>query len=216
VKSKPTTKHPYAAIEHRVIDSPSYADLSFSARALLVLMARQLTKDNNGHLHAAFKWCKPYGFGSEHTLRDAIAELISHGFIYRTRSHGANGAWAKYAVTWLPIKKRDSLFLNSFEACAWRTWEPPQKKSSRQKVQEQSSRKCSFTPENPAESAGNPPAKSADNELIPCSRAFLHPPAWHGATDWIAAERARFDAHYEQFGKAGHQCFQIPPGRILQ
>ncbi len=160
-------RHPYCAIEHRVIDSAAYADLTFSARALLVLFARQLTKDNNGHLHASFKWCKPYGFGSEHTLRDAIAELISHGFIYRARSHGANGAWARYAVTWLPIKRTDSLFLSGFKACAWRDWKPPKKKSSRQKVPDQSGKKCSFTPENPAESAGNPPAKNADYELIP-------------------------------------------------
>jgi len=166
VKENQRAKHLYAAIEHRVIDSPAYSALSFSARALLTLLTRQLTKDNNGHLHASFKWCKPYGFGSEHTLRSAIAELIFHGFIYRTRSHGANGAWARYAVTWLPIKKRDSLFLAAFEPCAWRHWNPADKKSSRQKVQDQSGRKCSFNPENPAESAGNPPAKSAGNELL--------------------------------------------------
>jgi hypothetical protein len=167
--AKTSTKHPYAAIEHRVIDSPAFADLKPSACSLLLLLARQLTKDNNGHLHAGFKWCKPRGIGSEHTLRDAIADLIVHGFIYRTRSHGANGAWAKYAVTWLPIKQREGLFLDSFKSCAWRDWKPSDKKSTRQKVQEQSGRKCSFTLENPAESAGCRGAKSADNELMPCS-----------------------------------------------
>jgi len=201
VKPKTSTRHPYAAIEHRVIDSEAYAGLTFSARALLVLLARQLTKDNNGHLHASFKWCKPYGFGSEHTLRDAIADLISHGFIHRTRSHGANGAWARYAVTWLPIKRGDGLFLSGFESCAWRKWEPTHKKSSRQKVQEQSGRKCSFTPENPAESAGKLAAKSADNELIPCRGAFPRP--------WITAELNRLAA----LGLGGHHCFQNPPTR---
>lgn len=167
--AKTSTKHPYAAIEHRVIDSPAFADLKPSSCLLLLLLARQLTKDNNGHLHAAFKWCKPRGIGSEHTLRDAIADVIAHGFIYRTRSHGANGAWARYAVTWLPIKQREGLFLDGFKSCAWRDWKPSDKKSTRQKVQEQSSRKCSFTLENPAESAGSRGAKSADNELMPCS-----------------------------------------------
>ena len=168
--AKTSTKHPYAAIEHRVIDSPAYADLTFSARSLLVLIARQLSKDNNGHLQASFSWCKRFGFGSEHTLRDAIAELIAHGFIYRTRSHGANKAWAKFAVTWLPVSKdREGLHLGSFIACAWRDWKPEGKKSSRQKVLEQSGRKCSFTPENPAESAGSWGAKNADYELMPCS-----------------------------------------------
>lgn len=144
-KEKLGAKHPYAAIEHRVIDSPAYADLSFSARALLTLLTRQLTRDNNGHLHASFKWCKPYGFGSEHTLRKAIAELISHGFIYRTRSHGANGAWARYAVTWLPIKKRDGLFLAGFEPCAWRDREHLAKKAP--------GKKCRI---NPVENAVSP------------------------------------------------------------
>lgn len=166
---KTTTKHPYAAIEHRVIDSPAFAALRPSSALLLLLMARQLTKDNNGHLHGAFKWCSKYGIGSEHTLRDAIAQLIAHGFIYRTRSHGANGAWARYAVTWLPIKNRDELFLAGFKPFAWRDWMPTDKKGTRQKLLEQSSRKCSFTPEHPAENAGSTGAKSADNELMPCS-----------------------------------------------
>lgn len=168
---KTSTKHPYAAIEHRVIDSPAFADLKPTAQVLLLLIARQLTKDNNGHLHASFAWCRKRGIGSEHTLRNAIAELIAHGFIYRTRSHGANGAWAKYAVTWLPIKERDGLFLAGFVACAWREWKSVEKKSTRQNLLDQSSRKCSFNPENPAESAGTPPAETADYELIPCTVA---------------------------------------------
>lgn len=164
--AKTSTKHPYAAIEHRVIDSPAYADLSHSACRLLTLLARQLTKDNNGNLQATFSWCKPRGIASEHTLRDAIADLIAHGFIYRTRSHGANKAWARYAVTWLSIKKSDGLFLAGFVPFAWRNWQPT-KKSTGQKVQEQSGKKCSFTNENPAQSAGTPPAESADYEYVP-------------------------------------------------
>lgn len=163
--AKTFTKHPYAAIEHRVIDSLAYADLTHSACRLLTLITRQLTKDNNGHLQASFTWCKERGIRSEHTLRDAIADLIAHGFIYRTRSHGANRAWARYAVTWLPVKNREGLFLAGFKPCAWRDWQPPDKKSSRQKVQEQSGRKCSFTTENPAESAGTRGAESAVYEL---------------------------------------------------
>ena len=167
--AKTTTKHPYAAVEHRVIDSPAFADLKPTAQALLLLVARQLTKDNNGHLQASFKWCKRYGIGSEHTLRTSIADLISHGLLYRTRSHGANGAWAKYAVTWLPIKQRDGLFLASFTSCAWREWELTKKKSSPQKLLDSSGRKCSFTPQHPAETAGTRGAKTADYELMPCS-----------------------------------------------
>lgn len=166
--TKTTTKHPYAAIEHRVIDSPAYENLSHSACRLLTLLARQLTKDNNGSLQATFGWCKARGIGSEHTLAAAIADLIAHGFIYRTRSSGANRVCARYAVTWLPIKNRDGLFLVGFKSCAWRDWEPPTKKSTRQKVQDKTCRKCSDTAQLPAETAGSTPAKSAAYELVPC------------------------------------------------
>lgn len=157
-------RHPFVAMEHRVLDSPAYADLAFSSRDLLVLMARQLTRDNNGNLQATFTWCQRYGFGSEHTLRAAIVDLLTHGFIYRTRSHGANGAWARYALTWLPIKKPADLFLAGFKPFAYRDWQPSEKKSTPQKLPDQSSRKCSFTPELPAESAGKLAAESADYE----------------------------------------------------
>lgn len=199
-KATKPRRHLYAAIEHRVIDSPAFADLGFAAKTLLLLLARQLTKDNNGHLQATYGYCRRYGYGSEHTLKKAIADLIGHGFVYRTRSWGANQAWARYALTWLPIKKRDGLFLNGFEPCAWRTWEPSEKKTSRQKVLDQSSRKCSFTPKVPAESAGNTPAKNAGYEL--CTSTATAP---HG--DWIIFELARLG----QLGLAGQQCFSVQP-----
>ena len=164
---KASAKHPYAAIDHRVLDHPAFADMPFSAHSLLMQMARQVTRFNNGHLQASFEWCSKRGFGSEHTLRNAIAELIAHGFIYRTRSHGANKAWAKYALTWLSITNKEGLFLAGFKPFAWRDWEPQAKKSTRQKVLDQSGRKCSFTNVNPAESAGSRGAKNAAYELIP-------------------------------------------------
>lgn len=148
--AKTPTKHPFAAIQHRVIDSPAFADLKPSSCLLLLLIARQLTRDNNGHLQATFTWCQPRGIGSEHTLRDAIADLIAHGFIFRTHSHGANKAWAKYAVTWLPITKKEGLFLAAFKACAWRDWTP----SDQPKEKKAPGKKCRT---NPAESADSPP-----------------------------------------------------------
>lgn len=121
------TKHPYAAIEHRVLDSPAYADLTFGARSVLVLLTRQLSADNNGRLQATYKYLSRFGLGSEHTISRAIQELISHGLIYRTRSGGYQNGAAQYAVTWLPIKQREGLFLDGFEPCAWREWQPEKK-----------------------------------------------------------------------------------------
>lgn len=134
-------------------------------------MARQLTKSNNGHLHATFEWCKRYGIGSEHTLRDAIADLIAHGLIYRTKSHGANRVWATYAVTWLPIPDKNGLFLDGWKQLAWRDWTPDEKKAP--------GKKCRTTP---AESAVSTPTfqqkvqevrgqKVQGMNLMPCSSA---------------------------------------------
>lgn len=173
---KASSKHPYVGIEHRVIDSAAFADLKPTAQVLLFLFARQSTKDNNGHLQGTFSYMKRFGIGSEHTLKDSIAQLISHGFLYRTRSHGANGAWARYALTSLPITKKENLFLAGFLPFAWRNWQPTEKKSIPKKVQDVSSSNCSFSSENPAESAGTLPAITAEYEsVLPCTSTTTVP-----------------------------------------
>ena len=209
IKAKAHTKHPFVAIEHRIIDSPAFAAMKPTSKVLLLLVARQLTKDNNGHLQATFAFCQRYGFGSEHTLRGAIAECISHGFLYKTRSHGANKAWTKFAVTWLPVQKKEGLFLSGFKPFAWRDWSPDDKKSTRQKVLDQSGKKCSFTPEHPAETAGNRPAKTADYEPC-CHGRGVFDGAGEVGGDWLAAYLARLAAR----SLAGRQCFQVPERHV--
>jgi hypothetical protein len=207
------TVHPYAAIEHRVIDSEAYADLTFSARALLVLFARQLTKDNNGHLHATYRYLKERGFDSEHTVSRAIGDLIAHGMIYRTRSGGFHQGAAQYAVTWLPITNKVGLFLHGFKSCAWRDWKPENKKTRPPKMQLASCKNGIWTPPTTAQNAASPPPKSADNELMPCSGDVEGVNASCVVTDarpagaaWMTGYLSRL----EERGLAGHQCFQIP------
>lgn len=171
VQRSRTTTHPYAAIQHRVIDSPAYADLTFSARSLLFQLARQLTKDNNGNLQATFSYMRRYGF-SENTLSRAIKELIAHGMIYRSRSGGYQQGAAQYAVTWLPIKNRKGLFLDGFKPCAWRDWQQEKlatKKSPPSKLMGAHLDNGEWTTATaPNIEAGSPP-RTEDNELIPCS-----------------------------------------------
>lgn len=165
--------HPYASIDHRVIDSPAFADMRPTAKVLLLLLARQFNGRNNGHLQATYSWCKERGIGSEHTLQAAIAELIAHGFLYRTKSHGANKVWAKYALTWLPIQEKEGLFTGGWKQLAWRDWKPSEKKATR--------KNCSMVP---AESAVSIPdslqkvqevggQKLQTMNLMPCSSAVL-------------------------------------------
>jgi hypothetical protein len=165
---KTSTKHPYAATEWRVIDSPSYADLTFSARSLLVMMTRQLTKDNNGHLQATFSYMRRFGFDSERTLARCIAELIAHGFIARTRTGGYQQGASQYAVTWLSITRKEGLFLDSFKSCAWRDWQPD-KKTPPAKMQESTGKNGILPPSVHAKNAAITDAKNEDIELMPCT-----------------------------------------------
>ena len=171
-REKTLTKHPYAAIEHRVIDSVAYSDLTYSARSLLVLMARQLTKDNNGHLQATYSYMRRFGF-SENTLGRAIRELIAHGMIYRTRSGGFHQGAAQYAVTWLSITNKDRLFLDGFVYSAWRYWEPSDKKLRPPKLRSNSRKNGKWTHAITPKIDVSPTPIIGDNELIPCRGKFL-------------------------------------------
>jgi hypothetical protein len=168
--AKPSKNHPYAAIEHRVIDSHAYADLTFSARGLLVLIARQLTKNNNGHLQATFTYMERFGF-SVNTLSRATKELIAHGFIYRSKSGGFHQGAAQYALTWLSVTNTNEIFMASFKSCAWRDWTPPDanplKKTRPPKVRQHSIKNGGLTHPTHPKSEAVPPPKSEHNELLP-------------------------------------------------
>ena len=193
-------RHPYAALEHRALDSPAFADLKPSAVLLLVLLARQDNGRNNGHLQATYAWCRRYGIGSEHTLRDAIADLIAHGFIYRTRSHGANKVWATYALTDRPIPDKTGLHLDGWQQLAWRDWQPSEKKAPGEKCRKP-----------PAESAVSPSdfrqkvqesggQKLQSMNLLPCSGGLDAVPPDRNTTDekpgdWIPDYLKQLHSH---------------------
>ena len=160
------TPYPFAAIQWRVLDSEAYADLTYSARSLLMLFARQLTKSNNGHLQATFSYIKRYGI-SENTLSRAIHELITHGFVYCTRSGGFHQGAAQYAVTWLSITNKESLFLDGFVSCAWRYWEPAEKKLSPPKLKKYNRNFGKQTPASTPKTEVHPTPKTEDTVLIP-------------------------------------------------
>lgn len=154
---------PYAAIPHDVIDSAAFADLSGEAARLLFIITRQTTAiNNNGRLHAAHSFCRSKGLGSESTLRRAVASLLSHGFIFKTRGHGIDKVTgknlpARYALTWLPLtKNRQGLFCDAFVPNAFEKWHP-EKKSGVSKVTATTSQICSFSE---ADGTESPPVKS--------------------------------------------------------
>ncbi len=164
---KPSTKHSYAAIEHRVIDSAAYADLTFAARALLVMIVRQLTKTNNGHLQATHSYLKRFGF-SENTITRCIGELIVHGFIYRSRSGGFKQGAAKYAVTWLSITNKEGIFLQGFKPFAWRDWVPAEKKIPTPKFGVVQPQKWGMDNIHSRKNGGSSTPIFGDIEYVPC------------------------------------------------
>ncbi len=161
----------YAPIDHKVIDSAAFADLSHSAVRVLNIIARQWNSKNNGWLHATFTYCHERGIGSEHTLQAAIESLIAHGFIYRTRSHGmvdGENIAARYAITWRPLcgkQHRNGLFLDGFLPNAFEKWEP-EKNSDPQELQGSACKNSSFKRVKLHKLQDKRPAKSADFEIF--------------------------------------------------
>ena len=95
----------FIALPWAVIDCPAYKKLSMHARALLLEVARQYVKDNNGRLLLSLRYMKTRGWNSASMLAKCKKELIDGGFIYETvKGHRPNKAsW--YAVTWQSLDK---------------------------------------------------------------------------------------------------------------
>ncbi len=93
----------FVALPHIVLDSASYQSLSYSARSLLVDLARQISGSNNGRLVLCDKALKPRGWNSSATIHKAKRELLESCLICQTRQgHKPNRAsW--FAVTWMSL-----------------------------------------------------------------------------------------------------------------
>lgn len=165
--AKTSTKHPYAAIEHRVIDSPAYIRLKPSAQSLLLLLVRQLNGKNNGRLQATEAYMAPRGL-SDRTVTRGIAELIAAGLIYRTRCGGFHQGPSMYAVTWLAIcPQREGLFLAGFKPCAWRDWQPEENKKPPANLRLANRKNVGLTGPAADKFTATPGDKFTDNELLP-------------------------------------------------
>lgn len=93
----------FVALPWSVLDCPAYQGLSMHARGLLLEIARQYVRDNNGRLLASRAYMAARGWKSADMLTKAKQELLASGFIFETvKGHRPNRAsW--YAVTWHPL-----------------------------------------------------------------------------------------------------------------
>lgn len=95
----------FIALPWSVLDCPAYACLSMHARALLLEVARQFHRDDNGRMLLSRAYLKTRGWKSVDMLTKAKRELLDAGFIFQTvMGHRPNRAsW--YAVTWRALDK---------------------------------------------------------------------------------------------------------------
>lgn len=95
----------FVALPWSVLDCPAYAALSHPARALLLEIARQFVRDNNGRLLASRAYLGKRGWNSPDVISRAKNDLIAAGFIHETvKGHRPNKAsW--YAVTWRALDR---------------------------------------------------------------------------------------------------------------
>ena len=95
----------FVALPWTVLDCPAYAALSHPAKALLMEVARQFVRDNNGRLLLSLAHLSKRGWKSSDVITRAKRELLAAGFIFETvMGHRPNKAsW--YAVTWRALDK---------------------------------------------------------------------------------------------------------------
>lgn len=122
----------FVALPWVVLDSPAYLRLSMHARALLLEVARQFTRDNNGWLLLSRAYMAGRGWNSTDMLTKAKRELLAAGFIFETVTGQRPNKAARYAVTWRAIDRHPGYDVGSmegFQRGAYRLKEPVQNAS---------------------------------------------------------------------------------------
>ncbi len=96
---------PFVALPWSVLDSPAYIGLSHPAKALLMEMARQYVRDNNGRLLASRVYLANRGWKSHDTIARALRELTAAGLIHQTVMGCRPNKASWYALTWRTLDR---------------------------------------------------------------------------------------------------------------
>lgn len=95
----------FVALPWSVLDCQAYARLSMHARGLLLEVARQYVRDNNGRLLLSRAYMGARGWKSMDMLNKAKNELVAGGFIFQTVMGHRPKKASWYAVTWRALDK---------------------------------------------------------------------------------------------------------------
>ena len=105
----------FVALPWSVLDSPAYLRLSMHARALLLEVARQFTRYNNGWLLLSRAYMAGRGWKSCDMLDKSKRELLDAGFIFETVKGQRPNKAARYAVTWRAFDRHPGYDVGSME-----------------------------------------------------------------------------------------------------
>lgn len=95
----------FVALPWSVLDSAAYARLSHPARSLLLEIARQYVRDNNGRLLCSRAHLAKRGWKSADVIQRAKDELLQAGFIYETVKGQRPNRASWYAITWQTLDR---------------------------------------------------------------------------------------------------------------
>jgi hypothetical protein len=95
----------FIALPWSVVDCPAYAALSHPARSLLLELARQFVRDNNGSLLASRSHLAPRGWTSADVIQRAKNELIAAGFVHETVKGRRPNRASWHALTWFALDR---------------------------------------------------------------------------------------------------------------
>lgn len=103
----------FVALPWSVLDCPAYARLSHPARSLLLEVARQYVRDNNGRLLMSAAYLSKRGWKSSDVITRAKRELLDAGFIFETVKGRRPNRASWYAITWQTLDQ-----IGGFDDCA--------------------------------------------------------------------------------------------------
>ena len=105
----------FVALPWAVLDSPAYAALSHPARSLLMEIARQFVRDNNGRLLASAAYLAKRGWRSNDVITRALRELVNTGFVHQTVQGCRPNKASWFAVTWQALDRHPSYDIGAQE-----------------------------------------------------------------------------------------------------
>ncbi|MFT4195002.1 hypothetical protein [Ottowia sp.] len=114
----------FVALPWAVLDSAAYQGLNHAARSLLLEIARQYVRDNNGRLLASENYLiEKRGWKSGDTITRALRELVAAGLVHQTVQGQRPNKASWYAITWQTLDRHPGYDLGaveSFERSAYR------------------------------------------------------------------------------------------------